>query len=154
MLIKRRPYNLLLVIGLLLVLLSLFVLNTTNTIDIHFHDTYFVLAYAHVFWLFGFIFLFLWTLYTLTKNVLFSKTLTWIHVIITVLTLIILALTFKLDNTVLISNSPTYNDANNWDSFVTYSRFHRTMTIVTIILLIGQTTFVINVFAGLLKRPT
>jgi heme/copper-type cytochrome/quinol oxidase subunit 1 len=71
--IKEKPYHLLLVLILLLVITPLLFLNADNVVDIHLHDTYFVVAHTHIFWLIGIIVFFIWILYLLTNKVFIQK---------------------------------------------------------------------------------
>jgi cytochrome c oxidase subunit 1 len=150
--IKQRPYNLLLLTGLLLVLTSFFKLSQNSTIDLHFHDTYFVIAHTHIFWLLAALALFMWTLYLLTNKILYSKALTWTHVIITILTLFIFALTVFFGDNILNPKPFRYYDYSNWNSSEMYSTLIKTIAIIILILLFGQILFIVNLIAGLFKR--
>src|SRR5687767_13087330 len=85
---KERPYNLLLLTSLGILIASFFAFG--RTFDIHLHDTYFIIAIAPLFWVTVFLLLIIWSLYLLTKQFLFSKILTWIHIILTVATSVFL----------------------------------------------------------------
>ena len=85
--IRNKPYHLLLLTGLILVFTSVFFYDRNSTVDLHVLDTYFVIAHAHILWLLAIMASAVWIIYLLTKKILYSKALTWSHVIITLLIL-------------------------------------------------------------------
>ncbi len=131
-----------------------FTFNRNSTVDIHFHDIYFIIAHTHVFWLLAILALLLWTLYLLTHKILYSKALTWTHVIITLLTFILFALTLFFGDNFLNPTPRRYYDYSTWNSFETYSKYTKTIAIIIMILLFGQIIYVINFIAGLFKART
>jgi heme/copper-type cytochrome/quinol oxidase subunit 1 len=137
-----------------LILTSFFKLSRNSIIDLHFHDTYFVIAHTHIFWLLATLDLFVWVLYLLTNKILYSKVLTWTHVIITILTLAIFAIILFLSNNILNSKPIRYYDHSNWNSSEMYSTLMKTIAIIILILLFGQIIFVVNLIAGLFRRKT
>ena len=149
---KQKPYNLLLLTGLILVLTSFFVLKQNNSVDIHIHDTYFVIARTHVFWFLAILALFVWTLYLLTNKILYSKALTWIHVIITILTLLLFAFTLSFGDSFMNSTPRRNYDYSDWNSFDNTTGFTKAIAISIFVLLYGQVIYVINFIAGLIKR--
>jgi cytochrome c oxidase subunit 1 len=151
---KQKPYNLLLWTGLVFVLTSFFILRQNNSVDIHLHDTYFVIAHTHIFWLLAILALFVWTLYLLTNKILYSKALTWAHVIITILTLLLFALTLFFGDSFMNPTPRRYYDYTNWNSFDNYTTFTKAIGISIFVLLFGQFIFVINLILGLFKRLT
>jgi hypothetical protein len=98
--------------------------------------------------------LFVWTLYLITDKILYSKALTWTHVIITVLTLAFVILILFFANDLYHPTPPRYYDYNNWNSFKAYDMYNNTIANIIAILLIGQIIFIVNLIAGLLKRST
>jgi cytochrome c oxidase subunit I len=149
---KQKPYNLLLLTGLIFVLASFFVLNQNNSVDIHLHDTYFVIAHAHIFWLLAILALLVWTLYLAANKFLFSKALTWAHVIVTILTLILFALTLYVGDSLSNLKPRRYYDYSSWNSFGAYGKYTKAIGITLSILISGQIIFLINFIAGLFKR--
>lgn len=152
--IKQKPYNLLLLTGLVFVLTSFFVLKQSNSVDIHLHDTYFVIAYTHIFWLLAVLALMVWTLYLLTNKILYSKALTWTHIIITILTLLLFALTLFFGDSLMNPTPRRYYDYSSWNSIDNYTTFTKAISITIFVLLFGQFIFVINFIAGLFKLRT
>src|SRR4051812_21890293 len=95
--IKERPYNLFPIASIIVLISSFPAFGTT--VDIYLHDTYFIFASADLLWGITGLLLILWTVYLLTQRFLFSKVLTWIHVILTVTTLVfVAAISFYLNH--------------------------------------------------------
>ncbi|MBO9732557.1 MAG: hypothetical protein J7623_28195 [Chitinophaga sp.] len=83
--IKRRPYHLLLLAALLAFVLSLFMYN--RQVDIHLYDTYIVTSATFLLWPPMLFFTIIGLLYLSLHRFLPRKTLTWLHVILTLATL-------------------------------------------------------------------
>ena len=90
----------------------------------------------------------LWLVYILTKTVLLSKYLTWIHIIATILT------------TVLIATIPTWNNVvgntmQNGFSFQDVDKYqseNHKAAVIIFIYLASQAVYLFNVVAGLVRR--
>jgi len=149
---KQKPYNLLLWTGVIFVLTSFFVLKNDSTVDIHFHDTYFVVPFKHVFWFLAILALLVWTLYLLTHKILFSKVLTWTHVTITILTLFLISLTLYHGDNISNMKVRRYYDFSSWNAINAYDQYTKTIGISLSILIFGQIIYIINFAAGLFKR--
>jgi heme/copper-type cytochrome/quinol oxidase subunit 1 len=134
--------------------LASFTLTQDRTIDIHLHDTYYVIAQGHVFIFLAFIVWFLWFLYLLTRKVLYSKTLTWIHVVTTLLTLLFLLSLLNFGGDIFNLSSRRYLDASNWTTFNRYEQGMRRIAYTLIVLLLGQIVFVVNLIVGIIKSVT
>lgn len=121
-----------------------------QSVGIHFFGNYFEISNDYFIWSFALLFLLFWMIYKLTAKFLFSVYLTWLHVLLTLIVLdpfITGGLWFfkilaqsKMEATViqqLLNNQP------------------RELTIalpVTIIFVVGQLAFIINLFVGIIKR--
>lgn len=151
--LKQSPYHLLLLTGLVLVVTS-FLINQSRTIDIHVHDTYYVIAQGHVFIFLAFIVWVLWALYLVTRKILYSKSLTWVHVIITLVTLLFLLFLLNFGGDILNPRPRRYLDYSNWTTFNRYEQNTRWIAYIMIALLFGQITFVVNLIVGIVKRVT
>jgi len=151
---KQRPHHLLLLTAVTFVLISFFVLNQNHVIDIHFHDTFFVIAPTYVFWLLAVLALFIWAPYLVTEKIMFSKVLTWTHVTITMLTLILFAMTLYFGENVSSLQPRHYYDYSTSNSFNGDDKYTKPIGILISILLYGQIIFAINFIAGLSKRKT
>jgi hypothetical protein len=71
--LKTRPYNLLFIEAITLLVASFFTLN--ETLDIHLHDTYYIIPTTYAGWAIVLFLLILWLIYLFTNRWLFSKTL-------------------------------------------------------------------------------
>jgi hypothetical protein len=139
-------YNLLIVTGLTLFIISFFLIN--QTVDLHLLDTYFVVDFKLLFWTVAAILIITWLLYAITKQLLFSKYLTWIHIIITTLTSILIS-TIPLWNNVLsnpIKSGFSFQDIDDYQSE------NNKVAIIILIMLVGQVTYLINVIVGFTRR--
>ncbi|MCF6401733.1 hypothetical protein L3C95_02540 [Chitinophaga filiformis] len=77
--IQARPYHLLLLIAIIVFAASFCFYY--DQIDIHLHDTYFVIPVPFIFWVFTLFLLLLWGLYHLTFRFLLSNGLIWLHMV-------------------------------------------------------------------------
>lgn len=145
---KSRPYNLLLLLAIVLLLVSILT-NADKVIDIHIHDTMFVIAYRHFLWLLASVSISLWLLGLLTGKFLKSNILSWAHVVATVLPLIVLSLGLLMHES--DSNEIGEINSDNWKNYYV-DTYATAFTIASIILLLGQSLFLLNVVLGLVKR--
>ena len=127
-------------------------LKQSNTIDIHLHDTYFVIAHAHVFWLLAILSCFAWVVYLLTNKILFSNALTWVHIIITILTFVLFALALYFGDSLSNLKPRRYYDYSVADSFTAYDKYTKAIGIALSVLVFGQLIFIINFVGGLFRR--
>ena len=152
--IKSRPYNLLLLAGIVFVLSSLFTFNQNSTVDIYLHDTYYIIGRTYILWLLTFLTLFIWALYIMTNKFLLSKALTWVHVIITILTLLLLIGTLFFGYNFTKLTTRRYMDYSNWKSFDAYAKYSKAIAVIVIALFLGQVVYVVNFIGGLFKGRT
>jgi heme/copper-type cytochrome/quinol oxidase subunit 1 len=136
------------------VLTSVLALNSTSVIDLHLHDAYFVIAHAHIFGLLALLTMLMWTLYLLTNKILYSKSLMWTHIIITILTIATFTSIVIWGDKVLNPKPSRYIDYASWDSLKMYSVLNNTIVTAILVLIFGQLLFVINFIGGLFKRGT
>lgn len=153
--LKKRPYNLILLTAIVILITSFFA--SDEVIDFHFHDTYFILPSAYLFlattgWL-----LLFWILYMLTHRFLFSKVLTWAHVIMTALPLVLLIGIWFYSNNYyegLAGMPRRYYDYNNWEGIVLNNNLTKVVLITFVLTALGFFTFLINLVIGLLKNSS
>ena len=151
---KKKPYNLLLWTGFTFILITFLVINQNSPVDIHLHDTYFVIGHTYIFWLLATLALFVWILYLVTNRILYSTTLTWVHTIITILTLLLLTTTLFISDNFMNTTPRQHYDFSNWESPDNYTTFTKAIRVTIIVLLFGQIIFIINFIVGLLKKLT
>lgn len=143
--LKQQPYNLLLIVALLLFIAAL--LSFNFPIDLHFHDTYFVLPITYLIWLPGLLLFLFWLIYLFTKHFLFSKALMWIHILLSILcSVFILALTYISTYSFAGTEVPKYYYDDG-----TFGNLSKVTVIAFLILFLGQFTYFINLCAGVIK---
>jgi hypothetical protein len=131
-------------------LLSLFIsfIPGRGTLDLHLHDTYFVLSGSILFMvLAGFLFL-LWGIYKFAFTTNNSHKLTWIHIILTLsfsLTIIIIY--------IIAGRLPTrYEQFKNWSAMKTFEKTNDAILITIILLMLSQVFLFLNVMKGILTQ--
>jgi len=136
---------LLLLAALALIIASFFISN--QAIDLHIHDTYFVIAVEHIFWAVSLLLLFHWILYRLLNNLLFSIFLSWMNILLTV---ICCAMIVWLILDQRAAGVRTYFDFSIWER----SHDHDQNLFAGIILtsFSGLVVFLINLVVGILKK--
>ena len=137
--------------GVILILTSYFI-NQNKTVDIHVHDTYYVIAQSHMFWFFAFLAWIIWLLYVLTCKLLYSNSLTWIHVIISFLSLHLFLFFLYFGRN--ISGIPrSYIDLSSWNKYYLLNNpDFGFAAFCTIAFCLAQITYLVNLALGLYKR--
>lgn len=147
----KRPYNFLLIAAMIVLLLS--AVRTSSIIDIHFHDTYFILPGRMGMWIASFILLFLWALYLLTKQILYSNKLTWIHVTGTITCVpAIIWLMDLLAVTGLAGTPRRYYAVSDDPSYKLFNSPTEAMNFLLGLLLLMQLFFLLNLALGLYRK--
>lgn len=85
--LKTKPYELFGLMALLFFIISLF--GSNKSIDLNFHDTYIVISNVSIFRGLAVLLLFIWSVYLLSRRILLSKILIWLHVALTLLAIFI-----------------------------------------------------------------
>ena len=150
---KDRPYNLLLLTAVLILIASFFAFD--QTFDIHLHDTMFVIAMTHLFWATIILLLIFWTLYLLTKRFLFSKILTWTHIVLTIAaSMILMTISFYSNSFYqeLAGMPRRYFDIDGSETFKWYNILTKGTLIVILLMTLGLLIYIINFAVGLLKN--
>jgi len=142
--VSNQPYAAQLWPALVLIVLSLIVADR-STIDVHIHDTYFVLSTKFVLRLFAAILILFWFMYLLVGSLMFSAVLTRLHVLLNVLAIASLALaTLIVGKYVDFSIWPTgFRGSSRLSAFVTWSGA---------VLILSQLLFIFNLLAGVTRR--
>ena len=150
---RERPYNLLLLTAVLILIASFFAFD--YTLDIHIHDTYFIIAMTHLIWATIILLLIFWIIYLLTKHLLFSKFLTWVHIILTVLTSIFLVAFLFYPNNYYqgLGGMPRrYYDYSSLENLLRHNNLTKGVVISLLVLSLGLLTYIINFIVGLFKK--
>ena len=144
--IRERPYGLLLFAAIASSLA--FVFHPINNIDFP-GKTMFSVPLTIVAWIIPLLLISFWLLYLLTKRFLYSRTIIWTHVLITVSTtiLMVIILYFVLDP--LQPASHSYYDAPLIDR---QKLIGNTTRVASIIFVCGQCTYLVNLLLGLFAK--
>lgn len=121
---------------------------------IHLHDTYIVLSSSYYAWCSVSLFL-IWIIYLFTNKFLYSKRLTWVHIIITIACcLLIPALPYLCTSSYqgLAGMPRRYLDYSEFGWFNVFDRFSEPMRIVFWFFVAAQLLYIINLGIGLFKR--
>ncbi len=150
--LRQRPYNLFLLTALGLFLAGLFSFN--SLVNIFFQRKYHLFYFTYYVWIFAALLFVFWLLYLLTKHFLFSKVLSWTHIFLTLiscLTFFVFSLLFKRLSSGLAGMPRYYYDTNK-TVYEVYLFWTRTAVIIGLLFIIGQLTYLTNLFIGLTKR--
>jgi hypothetical protein len=126
---KNQLTSLFLLAAVFLFIYSLFL--GEQIIDIHLHDTFFVISTAYVFWALAIFLILCWALYKLANSSRLIKFLTWIHLIATLIFPFLFAITIQW------RNMPH-------DDII--------LAIASLLFVAGQIAFLINIIGGLARR--
>ena len=144
--IKESPYRLLLFTAIALAL----VLGFLSIAYIDFQDkTMFSVPLAIIVWIIPFFLMFFWLLYLLTKRFLYSMTITWTHVLITVSTAILIVIILYIVFAPLQSTSHSYYNTSLIDRPELIGNATR---IVFIIFVCGQCAYLANFLLGIFTK--
>lgn len=139
------PYRLLVFTSLMLAFISM--LFSGETVDIHLHDTYYIISIAQIFKVLSFLLLLLWLLYKLTSKLLLSRLLSRAHIILTIITLVLITvipfwygMIYTRGKVAGRLNYEQFNIANS------------AITLLILVLVAEQIIFFTNLFGGLLKK--
>ena len=139
--LKQRPYNLLLLTAVGLLLTGIFRFKTLVILYVRTKHYFFSLAYY--IWTPALILLSFWLLYRATKNILFSKALSWTHILLTLfscLLIFIFPFLFKWFNEDLAGFPRHYYDTDQ-KVFEGYIFWTRKLAVLGLILTAGQLTY-------------
>lgn len=121
-----------------------------QSIDVHLHDTYLVIAVNYLIWALAVLFFIAWVVYKLTDKFLWTKKLTWTHVLLTTLVLVLLStISFWHDKI-----SPSIKrDAINYQNIIDDQKRECIIAYpIMIIFISGQIAYFINLIIGLIRR--
>lgn len=142
--------------GLTAVIILLTSLFISGSLDIALHDTYFVIAKAHIIIAISLLFV-LFTLITWGINKIsrrLSPTLNWLHYGLTTICLVIIILITNK----LTSQPATYRDysvLNEFEEYESSMAINEWLAIILVILILSQVLFLINIIrAFIVKRKS
>jgi len=141
--IIQRPYHLLLVAAIILLITSFIEWN--YYIDIHLHDTYYVLPAPWIYWEGVVIAALLWVVYHLTFRILLQKALTWIHIIVTIISPILLRIWYHFFE--IYSPVPHYYIAGDLYAGASINL----VVIILIFFVTAQVLFLVNLIGGAVR---
>ncbi|MFN8282912.1 MAG: hypothetical protein U0U67_06835 [Chitinophagales bacterium] len=145
--IKEKPFLLLLIPAILFFALSL--IPTNETTDIQLHDLFIVIAQQQIYIGITFIFFILFGLYMLFQNKLWSKKLTWIHII---LTTVLFLYIFYIASILFPFSPESPRKYYSYNEFENYAIINKVISICTIILCFFQFLFLANITIGVIKK--
>ena len=146
--IKSQPYQLLIPIFVFILVLS-FLKSQHASFDIHLHDAYLVIVVRFILLIFAIFTIVIWGIYSVTDKVLLSRTITWVHVVVTIITVVTLV-SIIFWNGILFGLRTSNRDWSDFDEFAQFSEF---VGITAAILLFSQLLYIINLVLGLLIKP-
>lgn len=141
----RKPYNVFLLIPLLLLIGA--IITPEKSMDFHVHDTYFVISSGILALAGSLPWIFIWLIYFRTDNILFSKSLTWIHITSTFLFII-----YFIGLNTWLRPQPFMPRHYYDESLRPITERLFSFMLLFWIFIIGQVLFLVNVFAGLLRE--
>ena len=145
---KAQPYHLLIPIFLLVLLLTL-LKGAGSTLDVHLYDTMYVIGSRFLLWVFtGFTFL-LWAIYKTTGRILLSTFFSWLHIGISSMSIIVIVAMIFWGDLLFGPGTQRYDD---YTEFNVFTRFNTEIVIATIVLLAGQSIYIINLLGGLFTK--
>lgn len=143
---KDKPYRLLLFTAIAL-LFFIFLLQQTG---VTFRNrTMFLLPPIIIAWTIPVLLLFFWLVYLLTNRFLYSIAITWIHIIITILTAILIVIVLYSGINPLEPAARRYNDSSLLNK---QELIAKSLQFILGALLCGQMTYVINILLGLFSN--
>jgi hypothetical protein len=144
--INSKPYNLLGIVGLLLLVLSF--LFDSLTMDVLLLKEHYLITLPFVIQCMAVLLFLFWVLYKVASRILLSKALTWIHALSTLLiALFVIGLTYQLYS--YFQQDYTHS---SWSTVNTIESPDRLITILLLVICTVQVLFCINIIGGLVKR--
>lgn len=145
--LAKKPYNLLLLIAIALLVFTFFPGYGHQTVDIHLHDAYLVIGVPFLFGAFAALMFLLWTIYLVSGNYMYSTLLTWLHAGLTIILVIIFTV---IANFFIRREAPA--DVTNWEEFENFRLLNQLMAGVVITLLLCQVLLLVNLSLGLIRQ--
>lgn len=151
--IIQRPYHLLLLAGIIL-LLSSFFTDASHSFDIHVHDTMYVIAQTQVHILLASVLWVLWLICIAVRKILVSPILIWIHVVITILAVLSLNYRLFLGTEMEYQRPVPKLDSSVWKDSLLIDSPTKWILYSIVGFLVGQISLLINLLLGVLRWKT
>jgi hypothetical protein len=143
-----QPHFLFLLTALVLLIASYFMRG--QSVDLHIHDTYFVISLNYFIWTISIIFVLLWGLYTWTEQILWTKKLTWFHVLATLMVFVALATTGIWHDMFI---PPVKSDTTSFQNFLQNQKRDQIIAyLISATCITGQLAYLVNLIVGLFTR--
>lgn len=133
----------------------IFITWNKATLDLHLHDTYFIIPARPLTLVPVFYLLVNWCIYLATNKFLFSRKLIWIHVVcVIVLPYFIYAFPYLIHTNLLTGDRPRrYYDFKEWNYYPFQSQATSLLfRCFFLFLLMGQLTYLVNLIMGLFRK--
>lgn len=141
---RLLPRHLLLASGILLLVIAALFIDASSVLDIHLHDTYYIIAHQQLIYLFAILSLALWALHWFCRRLLFLRCLNWLHVLLSFASVWVLMVP-------LLTAVTEYTDTAN-SNFEAMQQLQEAVAIVVLLLLLAQLIFVTHILLGLFRK--
>lgn len=147
--LKSKPSVFLLLFAILLLLTPFFVED--QTFDIHLSDTFYVIGISLIYWVFSAALLLLWIMYRLIHLHLYSRLLSWLHILLTIIVMFIIAVVPWWSG--YFSNAPKrFTDTDVFVRRADYTVLNNSLVLLLCTLLVVQLIFLVNIIIGIFTR--
>jgi heme/copper-type cytochrome/quinol oxidase subunit 1 len=118
-------------------------------VDIHLHDTYYVIANVHIYWTIALFLLLEWAIYSVAEKFLWTRYLTWLHIVVTV-AIIGYCFTPTFQQYILPLDEPvSYQQVEAF-----YHEQYKRIILLASLMTGAQLLFMINFFGGAIVQIT
>lgn len=148
--IRVKPYNLFLVTSAFVGVVTIVLLFSDESVDIQYHDTYFVIAQWHYTLTFSVLFLLFWVMYKALHRILYSLTFTRTHVFLTLICFILYFFLEMYKSYFVFQTQISYTFFSP-EAFKYFKCLNSNSTRVLIFLISAQLIFVLNLLFGIFK---
>ena len=145
---SNKPYYLFLATALVIAVICT-VRSDMDSLDIHLHDTYFVVAYTHIAMAAAFGLTIFWLIYYWLYNAMYSKIVAWLHILVTCIAFILFFV--PVQNEPVTGAPRRYYDYTAWESFRSYEGLDGFISVIVILAFFAQLLFLLNILLGLIR---
>ena len=148
--IREKPYNLFLLTSAFVGVVTIVLLYSDKSVDIQYHDTYFVIAQWHYTFVFSVLFLLFWLMYKALYRILYSLALTRTHVFVTLICFI-LYFSLEMYKIYFVFQTQISYTFFSPEEFKYFKYLNSISTHVLIFIISVQLIFVLNLLFGISK---